>query len=303
MWSVSRIGLKSAVSVQMKRKTFVWLAVTALILAGVSAWFWTHRNRWPFVPRGVVHQLPYKWDSYVRPDLQFTMEPMSNVIGKVNAAIRDASNNAVPEAIKLDATPTRVVKVGSNPLIDQYMDELIAEFREHETEMIRRGAEGFESTPFTGTLDGHHSLWCMLGMRGAGGLDWEAKEDALHVSRWPHVMECRPYYIADDLFVRMKQQRSDNRYKVGAEPIVSALIEETGIHSWSVMLPDGPNRGKSESRFDKVFRYVPDLNFILALATPEEHAEAKRRLNESGLWVAPEETQEGLNKPDAGEGT
>jgi hypothetical protein len=220
---------------------------------------------------------------------------MSSVIAKVNAVIREVGSNAVPEAIKLDTTPTEVVKVGSDPSVDPYMNQLIADFRENEKEMSRRGAEGFENTPFTGSLDGHHSLWCTLAGPGNGGLHWEAKEDALHVSRLPRVMECRAYRVTDGLLERMRQQRSKGEYKVDAEPLVSALIYETDIHSWSIMVPEGPNAWSGEFRYDKVFKYVPSLNVILALTTPEEHAVAEKRLKASGLWMDIQADEKGHN--------
>jgi hypothetical protein len=235
--------------------------------------------------RGVVHRLPYKWDSYLRPDLHFTMEPMSNVIAAVNSAIRKASGGAVPEAIKLHTTPTRIVNVNSNPSLDPYMNQLITAYREHEKEMNRRGAEGFEGALFTRDLSGRHSLWCELGIMEAGRLHWEAREDGLHASRVPGEMECRPYRVTDELLARMKQQRSEGNYKVDADPVVSALIIEAGIDSSGFMLPQGTNSWTSECHYDKVFRYVPELRTVLALATPEEHAEAKKRVKASGLWV------------------
>jgi hypothetical protein len=61
------------------------------------------------------------------------------------------------------------------------------------------------------------------------------------------------------------------------------------------MLPEGPNSWGGEFRYDKVFKYIPDLNVILALTTPEEHAEAEKRLKASGLWIEPGMTQEGHN--------
>ncbi len=64
-------------------------AIAILIPAGLCAWFWSYGKSTAFTGRGVAHGLPYKWDSYVRPDLQFTLEPMSNVIAKVNEVIRN----------------------------------------------------------------------------------------------------------------------------------------------------------------------------------------------------------------------
>ncbi len=204
----------------------------------------------PFALPGVAHQLPYKWDSYVRPDVQFTLEPISSVIAKVNAVIREVSSNAVPEAIKLDTTPTALVKVGSNPSLDAYMNQLIADFR----------------------------------------------QNSLYVSLMPPVMECRAYRVTDGLIQRMTQQRSKGEYKVGAEPLVSALIYETDIYSWSIMVPEGPNAWSSEFRYDKVFKYVPSLNVILALTTPEEHAAAEKRLKASGLWMDIQADEKGHNQ-------
>src|SRR5437879_4324105 len=97
-----RIADLCVVSVNIKRKTIALPAAAILVLAGLCAWFWSYRKSMPFTRPGVAHQLPYKWDSYVRPDVQFTLEPMSSVIAKVNAVIREVSSNAVPEAIKLD---------------------------------------------------------------------------------------------------------------------------------------------------------------------------------------------------------
>jgi hypothetical protein len=93
----------------------------------------------------------------------------------------------------------------------------------------------------------------------------------------------------------MEKNRKANSLRVDCEPIVSALIDATGIHSWSIMRPEGPNAWTSEFRYDKVFKYVPTLNVILALATPEEHAQAERNLRESGLWMEPETRKEGHN--------
>jgi len=283
------------VSVKIKWRIIASAAIGILVLAGLCAWVWSYAKSMRLTGRGVAHQLPYKWDSYVRPDLQFTLEPMSNVIAKLNAVIRNVSSNAVPEAVKLDTTPTKIVKVGSNPSIDPYMNQLIADFRENEKEMSGRGAEGFESTPFTGSLDGHHSLWCTLAGPDNGGLEWEAKHDALHVSRMPRLMECRVYRVTDGLVERMRQQRSKGEYKVDAEPLVSALIYETDIHSWSIMVPEGPNAWSGEFRYDKVFKYVPSLKVILALATPEEHASSEKRLKESGLWTDIQAGENGHN--------
>ena len=188
---------------KITRISLVALAMGSLALIGAAIYL---RFRLPVGPR-ISHQLPYKWDSYDRPNLKFEMEPISNVIAAVNSAIREASDGEVPEATRLDTTPTRIVKVNSDPPLDAHMDQLIAEFREHERAMNEVGAQGFEGTPFTGIVHGRHSLGCTFLITEAGGLHWEAREDALHASRKPREMECRPYRVTDELFARMEQQR------------------------------------------------------------------------------------------------
>jgi hypothetical protein len=262
----------------MKRACLIAVVIGAVVLGGLSLAAWAYHRAHP-----IAYQLPYKWDSYVRPDLQFSIEPMSHVIAKVNSVIRDVTKGAVPEAIKLDATPTRILKVGSNASLDPYMDQLIADYRENEKEMSRRGARGFESAPFTGHVLGHVTLW-WLAEQDEGGLIWEAKEDALHASRRPHEMECRVYPVTDALNELMEENRRTNNYKVDCEPHVSALINATGIYSWSIEVPTGPHSWISEFRYTKVFRYVPEAGVILALATPEEHATAQERLRNPASW-------------------
>ena len=102
--------------------------------------------------------------------------------------------------------------------------------------------------------------------------------------REPHELECRVYGVSEALVAVMEQKRKANDLHVDAEPIVSALAQVAEIHSWSVMVPDGPNSATSEFRFDKVFRYLPATKVILALATPDEHSNAVVRLKAQGVW-------------------
>lgn len=276
------------------KRTYIILAGLAVLGVGGMVVLRSWRER----PR-VSHQLPYKWDSYVQRDLHFEMAPMVDVIAQINAAIREASKGVVPEAIKLDPTPTQIVKVSLSPELAAQADELIATFRQHEEELSRQGACGFERTPFTGTVRGDHSLFCQLGMAGGDGLRWEPKEDALHVARSPERMECRSYPVTDALLECMKRQQSSNKYYVGADPVASALIEVSGIRSWCITVPSGPNSWTTDFRHDKVFEYIPELKMVLALATPEEHVEAERRMRAAGLWPDSETGQaQPMSSPD-----
>jgi hypothetical protein len=216
------------------------------------------------------------------------MVPWTQVVARINEAVAQTSRGAVTQTVRLDTTPTRIVKVNCPPECEAQADQLIALFRVHEEEMNRRGANGFEGAPCTGTVQSHHSIGCSLMMLADdSGLSYEEKADGVHLARMPRIIECRAYRITNGLVERMKEQRSKGEYKVDAEPLVSALIYETGIHSWSIMLPDGPNSWKGEFRYDKVFKLIPERNIILALATPEEHVEAEKRLKTSHLWMDP----------------
>ncbi len=241
----------------------------------------------------VVHQLPYKWDSYVQRDLEFEMAPMSNVIKAINAAICEASEGEVPEAIKLDTTPTRITKVNSDPTLDQQMDQLIADFRENEKEMERKGAWGFESKPYTGRVDGDHSLGCTLVMMGSDGLQWEPKEDALHVSRSPREMECRVYGVGDELIRTTEDWIAKGRTHAEPDwdPVCFVFVKMAKMRSWSIMVPSGPHSASGEFRLNKVTKYLPDRKVILALDTPERHKKAEELLKQENMWAEISETQ------------
>jgi hypothetical protein len=166
------------------------------------------------------------------------------------------------------------------------MDELIAVFRQNEQGLTVKGASGFESAPYTGDMGGGHSLGCTFQeLAVTTGLDYEERADGIHLRREPRSLECRAYGISDGLVKLMETNRSAGRLHVDVDPLVSALIDATKIYFWSIMVPTGPNSSEGKFRCDKVFRHLPELRVILAITTPEEHAEAEKRLKASGLWV------------------
>jgi hypothetical protein len=267
-------------TVSLKMVKVVLLALGAVLLAGAGIWF---------VRSGasrIAHQRPYKWDQYPVPRLRFTNEPIVNVVSSVNDAVTVLSQGAVQQVILLDTTPVRISKFAPNPGIEQQMDEMIRVFRQHEEELKKKRAEGFETGLYTGVVGGGHSLGCIISdLASNAGLGYEEKPDGIHMKREPHELECRAYGISKALVALMEQKRKVNDLHVDAEPVVSALAQATGIHSWSVMVPDGPNSATGEFRFDKVFRHLPEANLILALATAEEHSNAVVRLKTGGLWA------------------
>lgn len=268
----------------------------AIIIAVIVAGFFAFVFIAPIVYRHhhpVHHQLPYKWDSYVQRDLEFEMEPMSNVIKAVNDAISETSGGQVPEAIKLDATPTRIVKVNSDQTLNEHMDQLIAEFRENEKEMLRKGARGFESTPYTGVIHGNHSLGCTLVMMGSDGLQWKPKEDALHVCRFPSEMECRAYRV-NDVLIRTTEDwiaKGRTHAEPDWDPVCFVFVKMAKMQSWSIMVPSGPHSASGEFRLNKVTKHLPDMKVILALDTPERHEAAEEHLRQNDMWVEVSETQ------------
>jgi len=273
---------KNVVSMKKKRGCLIAAVVGGLVLGCLLLLLAACRERYPHIS----HQEPYRWDQYPRPNLTVENEPFVEVVAKINAVFAETSNGELTEAIKIDTTPTRIVRVNCSAELDPYADVFIAAYREHEVDMNRRGACGFENTLISGeVLQEGHSIGCTLAMPSS--LYYETREDALVFGRSPHLMECRPYVVTDGLVERMKDLQHEGSRKVDAEAIVSALIYETGIDSWTIMMPKGPNSWTSEFRCDAVFRYLAEPGVILTLAIPKEHAEAERRLKASGLWVDP----------------
>jgi hypothetical protein len=266
----------------MRRKLVkvAFVGVGLVLLAGVGVWLYR-----PGEPR-IAHQRPFKWDRYPVPRLRFTNEPIANVVKSVNDTVRSLSKGDVQRVVLLDTNAVQIVKFAPSAGIEEEMDAMILVFRKHEEEMKKRGADGFETGLYTGQIGGGHSLGCVLGELALGaGLGYEEKEDGIHIQRDPCEFECRAYKISDRLVSLMEQKRQANDLHVDAEPIVSAFAQATGIHSWTIMVPDGPNSSTGEFRFDKVFRHLPDAGIILALATPEEHSNAVARLKADGLWA------------------
>jgi len=264
----------------MKKWGLFILGVVFLSLA-VAAGIWFRSQ-----PRRVFHQRPYAWDAYYIDEIRFDGAPIATVVKTVNEAVKKASNGGVTNAVILEAGRTTVVKIPSTPEIDVEMDDMIAAFAKHEDELIAIGAGGYDGAPVTASVGGGHSLGCSFSEEvvAMSGFDYEEREDAIHLSRRARNMECRAYRVTPQLEIIMRDQRARKEYLVDAEPIVSAFVKVTELQNWSIWLPTGANSATSDSRFDKVFRYLPDQNVILALATSSEHEAAETRMKEHGCW-------------------
>lgn len=221
--------------------------------------------------------------------MAFKQEPIVNVVKAVNDAVRVASRGTVQQAVILDTTPAPIKKFAPSSEVGRQMDDMISAYRAHEGEMLRKGANGFESAPYTGPMGGGHSLGCTFQMFVSwSNLGYEERADAIHLWRLPKHLECRAYKITPGLVARIEQERKSNSYLVDAEPIVSAFAHATegpnGGFAWTISVPTGPGSAEGEERIDKVFRHLPEQELILVIGTPEEHAEAESLLKKSGLW-------------------
>lgn len=219
------------------------------------------------------------------PMMNFTNEPIVNVVKAVNDAVRKASGGTVETAVYLDTTPAPIKRFPPNAEVDEEMVRMIAAFRENEASMLKRGAHGFESAPYTGPMGGGHSLGCTFQMFVEEScLGYAEQPDAIHLWRMPRTLECRAYSITSPLLARIEPERKSNNYLVDAEPIISVFAHATGSFQWTLMVPDGPNQWGGEERIDKIFRHLAGQNLILAIGTPEEHSQAESRLETAGLW-------------------
>lgn len=239
-------------------------------------------------PAAVGHQRSYGWDKFGLPELRFTNATVSEIVAVVNKAVRLASGGTVTQAIILNETPVPIVAVTSDPEIRTAMDRLIVDYREDEMRLAKRGAEGFETCRHTGTFLANHSLGCSLSeVASEAGLNYEERRDAIHLGRMPAQLECMAYKVSAGLKLLGEDLVRRNQHRVGAETVVSAFIEVADVHLWSVMLPNkGPGSFVGESRFDKVFKYLPDKSTLLVIETPENQEKATKALKARGLWEA-----------------
>jgi hypothetical protein len=129
---------------------------------------------------GIAHQRPYKWDQY--PVTRFTNASIMSVVKKVNDIVRSLSNGEVQQVVLVDTNPVQITKFAPGAIIEQEMDDMILVFRKHEGEMLKRGAEGYETGSYPGQIGGGHSLGCVLAELAMGaGLAYEEKEDGIHI--------------------------------------------------------------------------------------------------------------------------
>lgn len=264
----------------MAPKRYVLGIIVAALALGIAITVLISR------PATVAHQRPYHWDSFALPRMTFNQQPVAQVAQVLNDAANKASHGALKQVIFLDMAPITVSKVTPGGEFAEEMDQLIVEFLRNDEDLTRRGASGSGNARYTGTQIESHSLGCFLAEVAVDtGLEYSERQDGIHLSRPQAHMECRAYSVSPRLVSRMEQMRNANVLHVNAEPIVSALIDVTGIHSWSVMVPDGPDSASGEFRFDKVFRYLPKRDVILAIATPEEHKQAMKRMTETWAEV------------------
>lgn len=236
----------------------------------------------------IDHRPRHAIDRFILPKIQFSETPVSNVVTAINGAVHRTSKGVVGQYIKLDTAPTPIGKFAPNSDINDRMDLMIANYRQHEQRMVERGSRGYESARFTGQIGGPHALalrYTIQDMASTLGLDYEVRVDGIYMWRRPRQLECHAYRISPSLINLAAQQRQANALHVGVEPVVSAFAKATGITSYGFTIPTGPNTWEGELYFDKVFQHLPDLGIILAVGTPEEHATAQARLKSSGLWA------------------
>jgi hypothetical protein len=188
----------------MRRK---WVRSAALVCGLVIlGWLGLFHHR--FRISRIALQRPYKWHHYFVPQTRFLNEPISNVVSYVNDAVRSLSTGAVPQTVFLDTAPTRISKFAPTPEIERQMDEMILAFRQHEEELKKKGAEGFETGLYTGVIGGGHSLGCVISdLASNAGLGYEEKPDGIHIRREPHELECRAYGVSKALVSLMEQKQ------------------------------------------------------------------------------------------------
>ncbi len=168
------------------------------------------------------------------------------------------------------------------------MEQLIADFRMDETNWMKRGARGFETVQYSGTLMARHSLACgFQELAEWAGLNYEEKTNAIYLGRNPAHLECRSYKITLGLKQMAQDLGKRNQVRVGVDPVTSAFIDVAKVYMWSINVPTGPDGLIGGHRYDKVFKYLKEKSVLLVIETPEAHTAAVKNLKEKGFLEAP----------------
>jgi hypothetical protein len=236
--------------------------------------------------RSVVHQRAFQWDKFPLPELSFTNSSVIEVVNAVNQAATIASKGAITQAVVLDTNPVPIAIITpDNAVIKDEMQKFVAAYRSAETNWHNRGANGFETYPYSGHFMARHSLGCSFReLTELTGLSYEERPDALHLGRMPAHLECRSYKVGEGLRQIAEEQQKSNSGKVGADPIASAFIEVSDSGLWSIQVPTGPFSSSGEFRYDEVFRFLPEKSVLLVIETPEVHEAATKALKARNMW-------------------
>ncbi|HEV2438072.1 MAG TPA: hypothetical protein VG077_18915 [Verrucomicrobiae bacterium] len=236
-----------------------------------------------FLAFGCSKKSFYHWDAYTLPELCFTNAAIIDVVSAVNTAVAKASNGSVTQAVFLDRTPATIVAYPSDSPYKTDMEKLIEEYRRDETNWVNRGACGFETFRYTGTIE--CSLECDFQMLAEWAqLNYQETEQGIYLSRKPAHLECRAYKISDGLKQMAEDLKKKNQIRVGFDPVASAFTDITKVNLWSIEVPTGPSELTGEFRDASVFKYIPDKSILLVIETPEAHEAAVQALKAKGLW-------------------
>lgn len=269
----------------MKRKTkIILVAITGMILVLMATFALLAR----IAAHHVAHQRPYRWDACVLPEENFSNATVSEIVALVNALVAKKSNGAVTQAVQFDTTPAKIEMVPPDSPFKEKMAELIARYRQDETNWFSRGACGFESCRYTGKFMARHSLGCEFQFLSENvEMNYDEKPDAIHLRRNPDRLECRAYKISPKLKRLAESLKQQDQIRVDMEPVVSAFVDVTRVSLWGINVPSGPQETKGEFRAACVFEYQPEKSILLVIETPEAHATAETKLKELGLFDNP----------------
>jgi hypothetical protein len=229
------------------------------------------------------NSLYYRSNTRVLPELHFTNTTIIDIVSTINTTVAKASNGSVTQIVFLDRTPADILVYPSNSPFKTDMEKLIGDFRQDETNWINRGACGFETFRYTGTFE--CSLECDFQMLAEWAeLNYDERPEGIYIGRKPTHLECRAYKISAGLKQMTEELKKRNQIRVGCEPVASAFIDVTKVNLWNIDVPTGTNELTGESRFESVFKYIPEKSILLVIETPEAHQAAIQALKVKGLW-------------------
>ena len=228
--------------------------------------------------------------------VRFDWVPCHQVVDMINAEVQRQTRGEVERVVVFDTTPAPIKIYAENDTLRAKAENLRDRYRANEAEMLKKGAWGFETAPWSGRvgvsadhLDSIRMQLINIAVECCTEEFDEPDPDGrkpLVLRRDPSEMEIRVYPVNSGILDQAAESQPGN-LRVGCHPVESVFIDVTGYRFWTIMVPDRENSWISEFRYKSVMEYIPDDHAILILDTPAGHRSIAAALSRSAAIAIP----------------